>query len=107
MSEGRGAGSIWEDLKGQMYLGDQAFVDRMMATLEGDALLDEVPTTQHRPPPKALDHYAKAHRDRDKAIAAAYASGGYSMKTIGEHFGLHYSMVSRILKRELDSRFKT
>ena len=107
VSEGRGADSIWDDLKRQMYLGDQAFVDRMMATLEGDALLDEVPTTQHRPPPKALDHYAKAHRDRDKAIAAAYASGGYSMKTIGEHFGLHYSMVSRILKRELDSRFKT
>lgn len=27
----------------------------------------------------------------------AYASGGYGMKRIGEHFGLHYSRVSRII----------
>ena len=27
----------------------------------------------------------------------AYASGGYSMKAIGKHFGLHYSRVSRIV----------
>ncbi len=27
---------------------------------------------------------------------AAYASGGYSMKDIGEHFELHYSRISRI-----------
>ncbi|SFN01079.1 REP-associated tyrosine transposase [Dokdonella immobilis] len=107
VSEGRGAGSIWDDLKRQMYLGDEAFVDRMIATLEGDALLDEVPTTQHRPPPMSLQQYAKAHRDRDHAIAAAYASGGYSMKTIGDHFGLHYSMVSRVIKKSRDSRFKT
>ncbi len=53
------------------------------------------------------DHYARSHRDRDKAIAAAYASRGYSMKAIGEHFGLHYSMVSRIVKSESDAKFKT
>jgi putative transposase len=28
----------------------------------------------------------------------AYESGGYSMKTIGEYFKLHYSRVSRIVK---------
>ncbi len=27
----------------------------------------------------------------------AYDSGGYGMKEIGEHFGLHYSRVSRIV----------
>ena len=62
--------------------------------------LDEVPATQHRRPPESLRQYAQSHGDRDEAITAAYASGGYSMKAIADHFGLHYSMVSRIVKRK-------
>ncbi len=107
VSEGRGSRSPWNDLKRQVYLGDDAFVESMQARLSDEIPLSEIPATQHRPPPKSLDHYAKVNRDRDKAIAAAYCSGGYSMKAIGEHFGLGYSMVSRIIKRVGDSRFKT
>ena len=107
VSEGKGASSPWDELKRQVYLGDEAFVDRMLASLDGDAPLAEVPSTQHRPPPKPLAHYAKVNPDRDTAIVAAYRSGGYSMKAIGDHFGLHYSMISRIVKRAVDSKFKT
>lgn len=107
VSEGRGASSPWDELKRQVYLGDEAFVDTALARLDVDAPWIEVPSTQHRPPPKPLAHYAKTIRDRDAAIAAAYASGGYSMKVIGDHFGLHYSMVSRLVKKMADSRFKT
>ena len=35
--------------------------------------------------------------NRNDGIAKAYASGGYSMRAIGKHFGLHYSRVSRIV----------
>ncbi len=104
VSEGRGLRSPWEDLKRQIYLGDEAFVDRMMALMDDETPLGEIPTTQRRPPPKPLDYYIKSNRDRDKAIAAAYGSGGYSMKVIGEHFALSYSMVSRIVKREVNSQ---
>ena len=38
---------------------------------------------------------------------AAYQSGGYSMKEVGEHFGVHYSSVSKIIKKAADSQFKT
>ena len=106
VSEGKGASSPWDELKRQVYLGDEAFVDRMLASLDGDAPLAEVPSTQHRPPPKPLAHYAKVNRDRDTAIVAAYRSGGYSMKAIGDHFGLHYSMVSRVIKKAADSKFR-
>jgi transposase len=34
---------------------------------------------------------------RNEAIVKAHAGGGYSMKTIGEFFDLHYSQVSRII----------
>lgn len=37
----------------------------------------------------------------------AYASGGYGMKQIGEHFGLHYSRVSRIIKEWDKAKSKT
>jgi putative transposase len=107
VSDGRGARSPWDDLKRQVYLGDDAFVDKMLANLAADAPLADIPSTQHRPPPKSLGHYAKVNRDRDKAIVAAYASGGYSMKAIGDHFGLHYSMVSRIVRRGSDFQVKT
>ena len=107
VSEGRRAQSPWDDLKRQVYLGDEAFVDKMLARLGDESPLSEIPATQHRAPQKSLDHYAAANRDRDKAIAAAYRRGGYSMKTIGDHFELSYSMVSRSVKREVHSRFNT
>lgn len=107
VSQGRSASPPWDDLKRQVYLGSEEFVDTMMARVDDQRPLSEIPSAQLRPPPKSLAHYAKANRDRDQAITAAYGSGGYSMKAIGEHFGLGYSMVSRIVKRENDSRFKT
>jgi REP element-mobilizing transposase RayT len=37
----------------------------------------------------------------------AYLSGGYSLKQIGEHFGLHYSRVSRIVNQRAGAKSKT
>ncbi len=54
---------------------------------------------QRRPRVKPLSYFSAAFDDRVTAIARAYASGGYSMKEIGKHFGLHYSYISRIIKR--------
>jgi len=31
-------------------------------------------------------------------MAEAYKSGGYTLKQIGDHFGLHYSTVSGIIR---------
>ena len=41
---------------------------------------------------------------RNAAIIASFSSGGYTMKEIGAHFGISYSMVSKIVR---NSRFKT
>ena len=37
----------------------------------------------------------------------AYASGGYGMKEMGDHFGLHYSRVSRIIAQMEKAKGKT
>ena len=56
---------------------------------------------------KPLKHYTARGGDRDKAIILAYESGGYGMKEIGEHFGLHYSRVSRIISNQRKAKGKT
>jgi len=73
-----------------------------------DKDLSEIPQRQKRPIAKPLKYFSEKSKTRDVAIINAFESGGYSMKEIGEHFGLHYSTVSRIVRRKEDvTRIKT
>lgn len=106
---GKGQPSPWESLKNQVLLGDEKFVSKMQCLIDPDKSLDEVPRNQKRKVARALEAYEKMVSSRDEAIYNAFMSGGYKIKEIGEYFGLHYSSVSKIIKRmELTySRFKT
>lgn len=97
VAAGKNQPSPWASLRNQIYLGSDAFVAKMQRKAETAQDLSEVPAAQRRQMPKSLDHYARKYAERDEAIEQAYASGGYGMKEIGDHFGLHYSRVSRIL----------
>ncbi|MEF8792072.1 REP-associated tyrosine transposase [Thiohalorhabdus sp.] len=105
VAEGVGRGSPWQELTGQVYLGSEAFV-REAASREAAEASGEVPRPQRRPAPPPLTELAAAH-PRDEAIARAYASGGYTLREIGEYFGLHYSRVSRIVRRAGEAKSKT
>ncbi len=83
--------------KKQIYLGSDAFVDRMQGQFSSSGDVGEIPKTQRRPLPKPLSHYREKYSDRDVAITMAYKSGGYSMKEIGDCFDLHYSRITRII----------
>jgi len=98
VSEGKKQPSPWMSLKNQIYLGGDNFVEKMQLLIDGDKELSEVPLSQRRPVPKDLSSYEKKYLDRNTAIVAAYQSGGYTLKAIGEYFNLHYSTVSGILK---------
>ncbi len=96
--QGSGVASPWQEgLRQQIYLGDEAFVTRMQTRLE-QTDLDEVPRAQRRPPALPLADYAKRYPERRTAMAAAYRSGDYTLKAIADHFGVHYSTVSRALR---------
>lgn len=97
----------WANLRNQIYLGTDTFVEKMRRKLDADQDLSEIPSAQRRKLPKALAYYARKYQNRDEAIAQAYASGGYGMKDIGEHFGLHYSRVSRIIGGREKAKGKT
>ena len=64
--------------------------------LNAEQDLSEIPRAQRRGIVKPLSEYAENYI-RNEAIANAYASGGYSMKEIGDYFGLHYSTISGII----------
>ncbi|HKJ53037.1 MAG TPA: hypothetical protein VKB27_16205 [Gammaproteobacteria bacterium] len=102
--EGMKRSSTWEDLKHQIYLGDDRFVERVISLIDANRDVSEVPSSQARPRPRQLSEYSSMEKDRNRAIARAYESGGYTLKEIASYFELHYSTVSVIVK---NSKSKT
>ena len=90
--------SIWQGLRQQIYLGDEAFVTRMQskAQIAGDTL--SVPQAQRGPPAPPLAQIAQDSGERNAAIVAAYATGAYTYREIAEYFGVHLATVGRLVR---------
>ena len=107
VAEGAGQSSPWSQLKKQIYLGDDDFIEVVESKIDKDQDLSEIPSSQKRAKVKTLEEYEASFDDRNQCIKEAFQSGGYTMKAIADHFGLHYSSVSKIIKSSVYSRFKT
>jgi hypothetical protein len=93
--EGIGAESPWDDLRGQMYLGSEEFVARH----QPNKVLKEIPRQQtHAHRPGVAELFTKKG-SQERHIATAYRKYGYRLWEIAEHLGMHYSTVSRLLRR--------
>jgi len=98
--EGIGQPPIWNDLRKQIYLGSDKFIDSMLQEIDKDKkAVDEVPHMQRRAVSISLDEHCNQTQDRNEAIRAAFNSGGFTMKEIGEYFDLHYTSISRIVNQ--------
>jgi transposase-like protein len=95
---------IWENLRQQISLGAEEFVDKMRqrSKIQGDAL--SVPRAQRHPPAPPLSEIASASPNRNAAIVAAYETGTYSYRSIAEHFGIHVATVGRIVRQSVRTR---
>ena len=100
--EGKGLPSVWEQLQGQIYLGSEAFVEKMQALIDQRPALTEIPRAQRRALTRALSEFAQQH-DRNEAIALAYLSGQHTMAAIAAHFDVHYTTVSRLVREHEDA----
>jgi putative transposase len=98
VADGKDQPTIWQQLRGQIYLGDEAFVTRLHRQNQPDEHLTEVPRAQRRTPGKPLAYYVRLHDPKD-GMRRAYATGDYTLAQIAEHFGVHYSTVSRAVGR--------
>lgn len=104
VAEGKRGESPWKDLKNQIYLGSERFVEEMQRRIREDQPLEEIPRRQRRPVARSLAYYATRYSSKDRAIAEAYRSGAYSMREIGAYFGVGRMTVSRAVKKhELSS----
>ena len=99
IAEGMGKESIWKDLQGQIYLGDDDFVEQMRGKL-GERKEDvNIPRIQQRGPAPKLSAVRRQHKNRDDAIRASYQTGAYSYQQIGKEFGVHFTTVGRIVRQ--------
>ncbi|WP_090415627.1 transposase [Nitrosomonas halophila] len=95
---GVGLPSVWNDLRGQIYLGREEFIETMQQHVQSNSHISEIPRAQRRANAKPLSYYS-SFNDRNAGITAAYQTGDYTMKAIADEFGLHYATVSRIVKK--------
>ena len=97
--EGKGLPDPKEQIKHQMFLGNNRFIDEYRQTIEKPEKLREVSKAHKRSIALSLTDYQKKYLQRNEAMARAYLSGAYTMAEIGEHFKVHYMTVSRAVKR--------
>jgi REP element-mobilizing transposase RayT len=99
VAAGRGE-TVWERVRGQVFFGSDAFVEQHMP--EGGNALPEVPREQRLVNrPSLADLFASA--SQRSAVAKAYRMHGYRLNEIASFLGVHYSTVSRWLKKMEES----
>lgn len=93
--------SPWEELHGQILLGEEPFIDKYKDLLHDKAKIKEIPRTQrylNRPKLSVLFSGEDDKTERDKFIHAAHVQYGYKLKEIADYLEIHYTTVSKALK---------
>jgi rRNA maturation endonuclease Nob1 len=62
----------------------------------GKHTVREIPRLQRRALAKSLDYYRGAFNDARTGMAAAYATGDYTLQAIADAFGVHYRRATPI-----------
>jgi len=90
-----------KEVKGQLYLGKKTFMDQIGHLLQGKDKLIEIPRKQryiNRLSLKNILNYQNKNQ-RDQVIYIAHLEYAYTLKEIAEYLGIHYTTVSRAVKR--------
>lgn len=95
--------SPWDDLKNQIYLGGDEFIEEMQGQIDPDQSLRDIPREQKRSPPKPIEYFKGRCEDRREAMAKAYLSGHFTLEEVGLGFGVSHATVSRAVKQYEDA----
>lgn len=79
-------------------MGDDQFVERMQAYIQPDKDFVQIPLAQRRQLPPSLVVIERQAADRNAAIIAAHATGGYSYQHIADYFGVYFTTVGKIVR---------
>ncbi len=105
VSQGIGRKSVWNEVRGQVLLGEGDFVKRLTGYLKKHKDVPEIPRSQrfaHRPSLKTLfgNGPQRDRKRRRNAVIKAIEQFGYRQSEIGDYLGLHYTSISKIAKGE-------
>jgi REP element-mobilizing transposase RayT/DNA-directed RNA polymerase specialized sigma24 family protein len=98
---------LWDRaLRQQIYLGDEAFVERMQALAEPQNTTDrDIPRAQ-RSKARSLAHWLSSCTTREEALYRAHTESALSMSAIARELGLSVSRVSRLIARAEQAKGK-
>ncbi len=100
VEEASGVPSPWEKLKGQIYLGSDEFV----AKYQPGRLIREIPRRQTQARRPSLRELFGGRWSTGVAIVSAYREYGYRLAEIANHLEVHYSTISRHLRKAEGTR---
>jgi putative transposase len=103
VQEGRNCPSPWTELKNQVYLGADEFVEDALRHVEASGSLLDVPRLQRSMPRRSLAFFQANYSDRDTAMQAAYNSGHYTQAAIAAFFKVGRSTVSRTIAKSSEN----
>lgn len=91
---------LWDEaLNQQMYLGNDAFVERMQARASAKDLASTQVPRPHRKPPRDVNHWLAHDGPRDEVLRRVHVEGGISMTALASSLGLSVARVSQLIAK--------
>ena len=98
---GMDAASPLKKVKGQLFLGSEHFIDQIKHLIGEKERFSEIPKNQRYAARPSLPEIfqAKDKKAKEEQMYQAYQEYGYTLKDIAEYLGVHYTTVSKRIKR--------
>ena len=101
---GIGMGTIWDEVKGQVILGGEEFVEKLVDHLRKHRDIPDIPKSQRYVNRPGLENIftkkvLQIKETRNKKIVEAVEQYGYTQREIADHLGLYFTSVSRLVKQ--------
>ena len=95
------AASPLKAIKGQLFLGQENFIDEIKPLMRGKEKLKEITREQRYLAGPALNEIFKPKdkKSKEQVMYEAHLQYGYTLKAIAEYIGVHYTTVSRAIKK--------
>lgn len=110
VKQGRGVVGVWDELRGRVLMGSDAFVEGIAPLLWDSVLQREIPQRERlvsRPSLGELFAEWETKAVRNERIYEITRIHEYTVSELQEYVGLHYSTISRIASRvEAEQRSK-
>jgi putative transposase len=97
--------SIWEEVRGQVFLGGKAFIEKYATLKQGKEDIREIPRIQRYVERPSLEEIFSEEiicnkKEMHRCIVEAVKKYGYYQSDIAKFLNVHCSTISRIIKKK-------